>query len=74
MEEHGSSMNEECHICLEELFDEEGVACNGAVARIMCVHLVHSDCEPVDRSILTVGDMELVASDPVLGVLSVTNQ
>jgi hypothetical protein len=30
--------------------------------------------EPVDRSILTVGDMELVASDPVLAVLSVTNQ
>jgi len=44
VEEHGSSMNEECPICLEELFDEKGVACNGAVARIMCVHLVHSDC------------------------------
>jgi len=30
--------------------------------------------EPVDRSILTVGDMELVASDPVLAVLSVIDQ
>ena len=38
------SMNEECPICLEELFDEEGVARNGEVAKIMCVHLVHSVC------------------------------
>eukprot|EP00984_Skeletonema_dohrnii_P029089 scaffold19434_cov121-Skeletonema_dohrnii-CCMP3373.AAC.5 len=38
------SMNEECPICLEELFDNEGVARNGEVAKIMCVHLVHSVC------------------------------
>jgi hypothetical protein len=30
--------------------------------------------EPVDRSILTVGGMELVASDPVQAVLSVIDQ
>jgi hypothetical protein len=35
---------QECPICLEALFDEQGVACNGEVAKIMCCHLVHSDC------------------------------
>jgi hypothetical protein len=35
---------QECPICLEALFDEQGVARNGDVAKIVCCHLVHSDC------------------------------
>ena len=34
----------ECPICMEALFDEQGIAQNGNVAKIMCYHLVHSDC------------------------------
>lgn len=37
------SFNTECPVCLETLFDEKGVA-DKAVAEIMCLHLVHSDC------------------------------
>lgn len=33
----------ECPVCSEELFDENGVAAK-AVAEMMCDHLVHSDC------------------------------
>lgn len=37
-------MMSECPICLEPLFDEQGIACNGDIAKMMCYHLVHSDC------------------------------
>lgn len=37
-------MMKECPICLEALFDEQGIAQNGEVAKIMCFHLVHSEC------------------------------
>ncbi|CAB9511046.1 expressed unknown protein [Seminavis robusta] len=37
-------MNTVCIVCLEDLFDEEGIAKNGEVAGIPCLHLVHSEC------------------------------
>ena len=37
-------MMKECPVCLERLFDDNGIACNGEVAKIMCFHLVHSEC------------------------------
>ena len=37
------STTTECPICLEDLFNEEGVASKD-VAEIMCNHLVHSEC------------------------------
>ena len=37
------SFNTECPVCLEELFDENGVA-DKPVAETMCLHLIHSDC------------------------------
>ena len=37
-------MMKECPVCLERLFDDNGIACNGEVAKIMCFHLVHDDC------------------------------
>jgi len=37
-------MMSECPICLERLFDDSGIACNGEVAKMMCFHLVHDEC------------------------------
>lgn len=37
-------MMSECPVCLERLFDDNGSACNGEVAKINCFHLVHDDC------------------------------
>ena len=37
-------MMKECPVCLERLFDDNGIACNGEVAKIMCFHLVHDEC------------------------------
>ena len=37
-------MMSECPICMEALFDDQGIAQNGPIAKIMCYHLVHSDC------------------------------
>ena len=37
------SFETQCPVCLEELFDENGVATED-VAEIICRHLVHSDC------------------------------
>ena len=37
-------MMTECPVCLERLFDDDGIACNGEVAKIMCFHLVHDEC------------------------------
>jgi len=37
------SYNTQCPVCLEDLFNEEGVA-ERAVAETMCTHLIHSDC------------------------------
>lgn len=37
-------MMTECPVCLERLFDDDGIACNGEVANIMCFHLVHDEC------------------------------
>jgi hypothetical protein len=36
---------DDCPICFEPLFNAEGIALEGKeVAKIMCIHLVHSDC------------------------------
>jgi hypothetical protein len=38
-------MPTDCPICLEPLFDSEGIASpTKEVAKTMCIHLVHSDC------------------------------
>lgn len=37
------SFTSECPVCLENLFDEDGLATKD-VAEIMCPHLIHSDC------------------------------
>eukprot|EP00986_Skeletonema_menzelii_P001468 scaffold387_cov136-Skeletonema_menzelii.AAC.11 len=37
-------MMSECPVCLERLFDDNGIACNGEVAKMMCFHLVHDEC------------------------------
>ena len=37
-------MMTECPVCLERLFDDDGIASNGEVAKIMCFHLVHDEC------------------------------
>lgn len=42
--ENASEMHETCPVCLEALFDEKGLAQNGEVAKIVCKHLVHSEC------------------------------
>ena len=42
--ENAPDMPTECPVCCEELFDEKGIAQHGKVAKIMCQHLVHSDC------------------------------
>lgn len=44
-QEHNAvDMMTDCPVCLEPLFDSQGVAQNGKVAKIMCIHLIHSDC------------------------------
>ena len=37
------SFNTECPVCLDEIFDENGVA-DEDVAETMCLHPIHSDC------------------------------
>lgn len=37
------SFNTECPVCMDAMFDENGVA-DRDVAEIMCLHLIHSDC------------------------------
>jgi hypothetical protein len=41
--ENAPEMQQDCPICFEPLFDENGIAAKD-VAKIMCFHLVHSDC------------------------------
>lgn len=41
--ENAPDMMTECPICFEPLFDNGGIA-EKEVAKIMCTHLVHSDC------------------------------
>jgi hypothetical protein len=43
--ENAPSEPDDCPICFEPLFNAEGIALEGKeVAKIMCIHLVHSDC------------------------------
>lgn len=37
-------MSTDCSVCMEALFDNQGICRHGEVALIMCPHLVHSDC------------------------------
>lgn len=37
-------MPKDCPICLEPLFDDEGLAKENPVAKINCIHLIHSSC------------------------------
>jgi hypothetical protein len=41
--ENALDMPTDCPICMEALFDEDGIA-SEEVAKILCFHLVHSDC------------------------------
>ena len=41
--ENAPDMPDDCPICFEPLFDERGIA-EREVAKIVCIHLVHSDC------------------------------
>jgi hypothetical protein len=43
--ENAPSEPDDCPICFEPLFNAEGIVLEGKeVAKIMCIHLVHSDC------------------------------
>lgn len=43
--ENAPSFEPDCPICFEPLFNADGIApVNKEVAKIMCLHLVHSDC------------------------------
>ena len=59
-------MMSECPICMEQLFDEEGVARNGDVANMMCYHryTIIASKKRAEHSTLTATglDMELSMS------------